>query len=59
MSQVTHDRLHVTRNTWHMTCETWHLVYDKHALKISDLYLFQFGIDSVLKIFELKDRSIN
>ena len=33
--------------------------WDEHSLKISAPYLFRFGIDSVRKIFGLKDRSIS
>ena len=34
-------------------------MWDEHSLKISDLKLFWFGIDSVLKILGLKDELIN
>ena len=44
---------------WHGTHDIWHIVFDEHALKISALYLFRFGIDSIWKIFELKDRWVS
>ena len=35
-----------------------HIAYNEHALKISALYLFRLGIDSVWNIFEIKDCSV-
>ena len=34
-------------------------MWDEHSLKISAPYLFRFGIDSVWKIFEIKDHSLS
>ena len=56
---VTSDRWQVTGDTWHVTHDTKHIVWDENSLKISALQLFRFGIDSVWKIFELKDHSMN
>ena len=42
-----------------MTYDTWHIVWDEHYLKILAPQLFQFGIDSVWKIFDLKDYSVS
>ena len=56
---VTHDMWHITCDTWHVTHDIWHIVCDEHSLKMSAAYLVRFGIDSVWKIFELKDHWIN
>ena len=56
---VTGDRWHVTGDTWHVTHNTWLIVWNEHSLKISALLLFRFGIDSVLKIFGIKDHLNN
>ena len=53
--KITFDTWH----TWHVTPDMWHMVRDEHSLKISAPLLFWFGNDSVLKIFEQKDHSIN
>ena len=41
-----------------MTPDTCYIVWDEHSLKISALELFQFGFDSVLKMFGLKGHLI-
>ena len=57
--QVTYDTWKVTNDTWHMTRDTWHIVWDKHSLIFFAPKPFGFGIESVWKIFWLKDDSIN
>ena len=46
MWQLTHDTWHVTHNMWHVT----HGGGVEYALKMAAPQLFQFWIDSVLKI---------
>ena len=59
MWQVTRDMWHMTCDMLHMTCDTWQIVWYEYSLQISALYLFRFRIDSVSKIFEMKDDSMN
>ena len=59
MRQETCDMWQVTHDTWHITQNTWHIVWDEHSFKISARWLFRFMINSVWKIFELKDHWIN